>query len=271
MVSIIMPAYNCAEFIADSIASVTSQTYKKWELIIVDDCSSDNTLKICSAYAMEDDRIKVHHLPQNAGPAKARNFAIDLARGQYIAFLDSDDLWAPEKLEIQIFAMENNNVALCFSSYKHVDENGAMLATVTAPKSTTYRRMLLGSHIGCLTVVYNTKVIGKKYFIENTDLVLGSFYKLFLNTLGHEDYILWLSILKECEQNNLGINSTLGIPQILASYRLRKNSFSAHKIKVALYQWIIYRKCENLNLFSSAYYFINYVARGIKKHRTNQQ
>lgn len=267
MVSVVMPSYNCQDFISKSIESVLAQTYQNWELIIVDDCSFDNSSEIAREYASLDSRIRLILMDHNGGPAAARNKATDESRGQYIAFLDSDDLWMPSKLKTQIEAMEKCNALFCYTSYIPFRPDGSNAGIVEAPESIGYKRMLRGSVIGCLTVVYDVTVIGKRYFTEGRNEISGSVYAALIDRLGHEDYVLWLRILNECDAGHYKKWCVLGINEPLAFYRLRDNSFSATKKKAALYQWIIYRRCENIGYLRSVFYFISYMIRGVLKRK----
>lgn len=266
LVSIVMPAFNSRDFLVEAIDSVLAQTYRNWELIIVDDCSTDGTVDIALQFANQDNRIRFFSMHHNSGPAIARNKAIDEARGQYIAFLDSDDIWLPTKLEVQIRLMQQRKALFCFSSYIPVRVDGYLLPAVNVPDTVSYRQMLRGSVIGCLTVVYDASVIGKRHFSEGRNEVIGTIYSLLIEKIGHEDYILWLNILKDCDAGLYPGWMVLGVTESLAFYRLRNNSFSASKKKVALYQWIIYRRCEQIGLVRSLFYFVCYVIKGIMKH-----
>ena len=267
LVSIVMPSFNCQGFLHESIISVIEQTYCNWELIIVDDCSTDGSASIAQEYAAKDGRIRLFLMEKNAGPAAVRNKATHESHGQYIAFLDSDDLWVPQKLETQIKMMQERKALFSFSSYSPFRADGTPVSLVRAPETISYKKMLQGSVIGCLTVMYDTSVIGKRYFSEGREEIAGTLYARLIEKLGHEDYILWLNILKDWEAGLYPGWSVLGINEPLAFYRLHENSFSASKKKVALYQWVIYRRCENIGLVKSIYYFANYMVRGILKHK----
>ena len=245
LVSIITPSYNSSKYIAHTIDSVLAQTYKKWELIIIDDNSVDDSKKIIAHYVKFDSRIRLIELRENQGPAIARNIGIEEARGPYIAFLDSDDIWLPKKLELQINFMETHNISLCFSSYFIMDEQGRTIDTFIIPNNRVcYYQLLKTNFIGNLTAIYNAGRIGK----------------VLMENIKHEDYHFWLKILKR-------IKYAYGLKPPLAKYRLRKHSTSANKIKAAFWQWNIYRNVERLSLFDSLYYFGNYIYWGIKKHR----
>ena len=245
LVSIITPSYKSERFISQTIESVLAQTYKNWEMIIVDDVSPDNSNEIIEEYSKKDSRIKLIKLEKNSGPAVARNRAIEEAKGRYIAFLDADDLWHPEKLEKQIAFMSKNDLAFTYSSYNLMDEEGNSLGSFKTKEKITYSEMLKTCSVGCLTAIYDTKKLGKVYMP---------------NILKRQDYGLWLKILKE-------INTTKGIVEPLGTYRILKNSVSSNKINAAKYQWKIYREVEKLSLVKSAYYFVQYAYYGFKKYK----
>jgi glycosyltransferase len=244
-VTIIMPSYNSENFIIESIESVLAQTYSNWELIIVDDCSPDDSNKIIAKYIDSDSRIKLIKLQKNSGPAIARNMAIETANGRYIAFLDSDDVWLPNKLEKQIKFMQDNDLAFTYSSYKLVGEDNEGLGLFITKDKISYFDMLKTCSVGCLTAIYDTEKIGKQYM----PLILK-----------RQDYGLWLKILKL-------IGETRGILEPLATYRIRKNSVSSNKVKAAKYQWKIYREIEKLSFLKSLYYFAFYAYNGIIKYK----
>jgi glycosyltransferase involved in cell wall biosynthesis len=247
MVSIITPAYNSEQFISQTIESVLCQTYTNWEMIIVDDRSTDNSVQIVEKYIQNDSRIKLIKLEKNSGPAIARNKAIEEAKGRYIAFLDADDHWLPEKLDRQIIFMHKNSLSFTYSSYHLIDENSQIFGTFTTKEYITYKSMLKTCSVGCLTAIYDTQVLGKRYMP---------------NIAKRQDYGLWLQILKD-------INSTKGIIEPLATYRVLRNSVSSNKLTAAIYQWKIYRDVENLNLLKSIYYFVHYAIYGIVKYKRN--
>lgn len=246
LVSIITPAYNAAEYIAETIESVLAQTYPKWEMLIVNDCSKDNTAEIVQSYASKDNRIKLINLKQNSGAAVARNTAIQNAKGRYIAFLDSDDLWKKEKLQKQLSFMQQSGYAFTFTAYEHfkgVKENIQNLVKV--PESLNYKQALKGNQIGCLTVMLDRMQILSIEFSKQK----------------HEDYILWLDILK------LGITS-YGLNKSLALYRIgNSKSISNNKLKSAIWTWKVYKNIQTLSILKSCYYMFFYIMNGIIKHR----
>lgn len=235
LVSIIMPAYNASKYIDGAVNSAIGQSYHNWELLIVDDASADNTVAIVQELASKDSRIILLRQPQNQGVAKARNLALSNARGKYIAFLDSDDLWMLDKLEKQIRFMEEENVLICCSNYLRIDENGNVIGSVQPPSKFTYSALLKSNFIGNLTGIYNAEVLGKQYFSE----------------FKHEDYVAWLSLIKKA-------GSARCIAHTLASYRVYSNSISANKIKTISWQWRIYRAAESLGLVQSCWLMICY-------------
>ncbi|NNN45451.1 MULTISPECIES: glycosyltransferase family 2 protein [unclassified Vibrio] len=248
MVSIITPSYNCANYIFETISSVLSQTYSEWEMIIVDDCSTDNSVSVIKSHIEKDSRIKLIQLNENSGAAIARNTAIEAAQGRYIAFLDSDDLWEPEKLATQISFMQKNDIAFSFSAYHKVDEQGVNIGKVDVPEKVTYQKLLKCCVIGCLTAIYDTQKLGKVYM----PLIRK-----------RQDFGLWLRILKKCD-------SAYGLNIPLAKYRIRKDSISSNKLKAAQYNWKLYREVEKLSLFKSVYYFSHYAINGVLRSRSKK-
>ena len=232
-VSIIMPNYNAAAFIAASIESVLAQSYPYWELIIVDDASTDNSIASIEKFITKDIRIKLIKLSKNSGTAVARNKALDIAKGTFIAFLDSDDRWHPEKLTIQVRFMQQHHCALSFTSYFVVNEYGDQIKVLKAKQQVSYDDLLKNNFLGCLTVMYSVPHLGKVYFP-----LLKK----------RQDWALWLKITKK----NI---IARGIEQPLAYYTQRKSSLSSNKLKLLAYNWKVYRTLEKLNLIQSAFYF----------------
>lgn len=244
-VSIITPSYNCENYISETIESVLLQSYQNWEMLIVDDCSTDASRSRILEFTEKDNRVKLIRLSENSGAAVARNKAIKIATGRYIAFLDSDDRWKPEKLEKQIAFMQKTGVALSYTAYDVVDEGGNKTTEFIPPGSLTYHDLLKTCSIGCLTAVYDAHQLGKVY--------MPLFRK-------RQDYGLWLKILKFTPEAQ-------GLNESLAEYRLRGTSVSANKTDAAKYQWRVYREIEQLNIFQSAYFFVHYVVSGLRKYK----
>lgn len=261
LVSIVMPAYRAERHIASSIQSVVEQSHLDWELIVVDDCSPDATTDVVNEWSERDPRIRLIRMPKNSGPAGARNAGINEARGRYLAFLDSDDVWLPRKLEVQIAAMEVQNAAFSCTSYE-VFKGHETIRTVHVPNLISYRRMLRGSVIGCLTVMYDTHLIGKRYFPNLDALIMCTSYASRLGHVRHEDYALWLDILSTRSRQGIPV-VCIGIPAVLARYNDGGGSFSSDKSSAALSQWIIYRRHIKLGLVSAAYNFVCYSFAGV--------
>ena len=218
-----MPSYNTAKFISESINSVLAQTYKDWELIIVDDCSTDNTDEVVASF--NDERIRYLKNEKNSGAAVSRNKAISEASGRWIAFLDSDDLWEPEKLEKQITFMEKGGYGFSYTGYQEIAENGEQTGvTVRGPKKITKTGMYNYCWPGCLTVMYDAKKVG---LIQIADIKKNN------------DYAMWLKVSRK--QNCYLLDETL------ASYRKRSGSISRHGY-VALIKWHykLYKEAEGM-------------------------
>ena len=244
LVSIITPCYNSARFINECISSVLEQTYTNWELIIVDDASNDNSRELISNIAERDNRIKYVFLTKNIGVAGARNIALEMSAGRYIAFLDSDDVWKEEKLTTQIDFMQLHNISFSFSSYQPMSENGMeFFREIKVPSKVDYNFYLKNTIIGCLTVVLDKDK-------------LSDFKMPKLRT--SQDMALWLSIMK-------GGVVAYGIEKSLAFYRIVGNSNTSNKFKVIQGVWRIYRVEEGLGLVMSIWCFVNYAFNAIKK------
>lgn len=233
LVSVIMPTYNCGRFIAETIASIQAQTYENWEIEIVDDCSTDDTKTVVAALMEKDPRIHYHCLEVNSGAAVARTESMRLARGEYIAFCDSDDLWMPDKLERQIAFMNENGYAFSCTAYEQIDEESNSLdRVIKTVKKTDYNRLLLDCPVGNSTVMYNVGVMGK-FEVPNIRK--------------RNDDALWLTMLKKEKY-------IWGMPDVLMRYRIRKNSISSNKLAVIKYHWILYREIEHLSVLRSAFH-----------------
>ncbi|HCG7972801.1 TPA: glycosyltransferase family 2 protein [Vibrio parahaemolyticus] len=247
LVSVIMPTYNSAGTVVESIQSVLSQTYKNWELIIVDDRSTDNTWQVIQTYADKYGNIRIYQNKENRGAGASRNFAIKKARGRFIAFLDSDDLWTEDKLAEQIPFMLENNYPLTYTHYSRFNSEEE-LSVVTAPEYTTYKKLMYSNVIGCLTAVYDTQALGKRYM----PLIRK-----------RQDMGLWLDILKDTPK-------AYCLPKPLAKYRM-DSGMTANKFSVLSYQWKFYRDVVGLSLPRSLFTFSVYAVKGTMKHRTKRK
>lgn len=235
LVSIIMPSYNTARFIKDSIDSVLNQTYRNWELIIIDDCSTDESISIIKN--INDKRIILLENQENSGAAVSRNYGLRKANGKYIAFLDSDDLWLPEKLENQIRFMESNNYVFTYTCYEQISEENRELGIYcSGPKIITRKKMFRFCYPGCLTVVYDRTAVG--------DLQIADIKK-------NNDYAMWLSI---CKNHNCYL-----LNENLAKYRKgRTGSISSHGF-LTLIKWHykLFKEVEKENWVVAIYHTLN--------------
>lgn len=234
MVSVIVPVYKCERFISETIESVKKQTYCNWELLMVDDCSPDNSAQIIKEYAKECPHIRYIKLPQNSGAAVARNTGLSNARGRYIAYLDADDLWLPEKLERQLTFMQKNDVSFTCCDYEKIREDGTSLNKIVhMPKTISYEQLLRNTIIQTVGVVIDRQAVGDK-LLEMPNVRRG------------QDSATWLQMLKNgvvfCGQN-----------EVLAKYRVVTNSLSANKFQAMKRTWNIYRDIEHLSIPKSVW------------------
>lgn len=244
LISIITPLYNSEKYIRETIESVLNQTYKNWEMLIVDDCSKDNGVKIVNEYVLKDKRIKLFKNEKNEGVSFTRNRAIDLSQGKYIAFLDSDDLWKKEKLKKQILFMEKNNIDLSYTGYEKINMDGSLRGEIKVPEKLDYKELLKNCLINCISGVYRKEKFEVFRFRKTKA----------------EDYIFWLEIFKQ-------IDYAYGIQESLAYYRVSNNSRSSNKLDIVKFHWKIYREYEKLNFLKAVYYYLIYIKRGIKRYR----
>lgn len=246
LVSIIMPAYNAASYIEKAIASVQAQTYTDWELIVVDDCSTDATAEIAGVFARQDERIRLIRNERNRGVAAARNAGLAASSGCYVAFLDSDDSWYPKKLETQISYLQQTGADLCYTSYCIVDTAGNRIrGDYIVPDRTDYESLLKENVILCSSVVLSGEIARAHAF--------------YLDCY-HEDYLFWLTLLKDGVQ-------AVGCRQILADWCYRKHSRSYNKLHALRKRWCIYRQTQNLSFIQSLRYLMHYSRRGLQKYR----
>lgn len=244
LISIVTPAFNAASFIGSAIESVQNQSYSNWEMLIVDDGSSDDTAGVVLHYSSQDARIKLIS-QKNAGPAMARQAALDAAQGSFIAFLDSDDYWLPEKLSLQLDFMTRHDVAFTYTSFRRIDSTGHSVGhLVRIPSSLTYKQLLGNTAIATSTVLLNRTKIGA-FSMTRT------FY---------DDFVLWLGILK------LG-HTALGLDKDLMRYRVVSQSVSRNKLRSMRMVWKTYRQIENLGLSASAVSFVSYAFNAWRKYK----
>ncbi|WP_125718533.1 glycosyltransferase family 2 protein [Flavobacterium ustbae] len=226
LVSILTPTYNTEKFIKSTIESAQNQTYTNWEMILVDDASTDNTVAIIEKFVQKDSRIKLFKLPENRGNGFARNAALEKATGKYIAYLDADDLWFSEKLEKQIQFLKTNNLHFTFSFYDSVNEEGNDLnRRVESPNPLTYKQLFFCNYVGNLTAIYDVDYFGK--------IILETSQK-------RQDWRIWLTILKQ-------IKVAMPVPESLAFYRIRKDSISSSKFKLIKHNFGVYREFHGYN------------------------
>lgn len=245
LVSIIMPAYNAADTIKQSINSVLNQTYPNWELIIIDDGSKDETIQIIEHFKVNNQRIKFYRNDNNLGVSETRNKGIDKASGNLIAFLDSDDMWVNEKLEKQIKEMKNLNSDFSFTSATFMDEENRMLeGDFIVPNITDYRKLKRHNVISCSSVMINKKFF-KEHKMERDDI--------------HEDYVLWLKILKQG-------NVAHGIKKPLLVYRISTTSKSGNKLKSIFMTYNVFRFI-GINPIFSTYFTIRHSIGAFLKYR----
>lgn len=246
VVSIIMPMHNSSKFVGEAISSVIGQTYDKWELLVVDDLSNDDSVEIVKDYIKKDNRIHLLFNPRHLGmPSAPRSFGVQHATGRYIAFLDSDDCWLPHKLEEQIDLFSDSSVAIVYSNYEKISEDGKRTGrVVTTPPQIDYAHMLYGNIIGNLTGIYDRSKVGTVPIPD----------------VHHEDYAMWLSILKK---GFIGKNTNA----THALYRVMSSSVSSNKLNLLSWQWNIYRKTETLSLIKSAYCYLHYAINAYRKRK----
>ena len=248
-ISIVTPVHNSEKYISETIISVKNQTYQNWELILIDDCSADNSLNIIKKSATEDSRIKILRNKENSGPAITRNKGIKVAKGDFITFIDGDDIWLPNFLEISLKTCQDNNYEFVFASYKRLDESlKPYISDFLVPNKVNYNDILKACPIPCLTAFIDIRRIGK-------------FYMPIMDK--RQDWGFWLAVLKH-------VDYAYGIPEPLAIYRMRKNSVSRNKWKLIPYVWQIYREVEKLSLLKSSYYFTHWAFNGFKKYYVNR-
>lgn len=246
LISIIVPVYNAERFIEQTINTVLRQTYKKWELILVDDKSTDNSIKIINKYIQENNNIKLIQNENNSGAAVSRNKGIDAAKGEYIAFLDADDLWKKDKLEKQLKFMKEKKCAFSFTGYEFANEEGIGNGKrVKVPYAINYKQALKNTTISTITVMLDMKKFSKKDDI-------------YMPNIKSEDTACWWKILKN-------IDKAYGLEEVTAYYRRTQGTLSANKLKAIERIWNLYRKQEKLNIYYSIYNFCWYAFNAVKR------
>ncbi len=244
LVSIVTPTYNSGNFISETIQSILNQSYTNFELIVIDDCSKDNTVEIVKTFSEKDSRVNLIQLELNSGAAVARNIGLENSKGRFIAFCDCDDIWFENKLEYQIRFMLEKSIPISFTSYQLINEKGvSMNKVINAIDKITYLEYLKNTIIGMSTAMIDTSLV-KEFRFEN------------IRT--RQDTMLWITLLKRG-------HVAYGIKEVLVKYTVRSNSISANKFKAASKVWDLYYNMEKMGLFKSSYYFIFYVLNAIKK------
>lgn len=235
LVSVIIPNYNSEKFIVETIESVLSQTYQNWELLVVDDCSTDSSVALIEGYTQRDNRIRLLRNENNKGAAYARNVGLQQAQGKWIAFLDSDDLWMPEKLERQVAFMKEKGYAFTYTDYTRIDEGSQSRdELIVGPNVISKRKMFRYNYLGCLTVMYDREYMG----LLQVDERIAN---------GRNDYALWLKASRKATCYRLA--------QPLSQYRVRENSLSHGSFKKLLkYQYQLFRISEGMNPFQTVYH-----------------
>ncbi len=245
LVSIIIPVYNAENFLKKTIDSIKLQTYDNWEAIFIDDCSTDDSILIISKEQENESRIKLIKNSSNCGPACTRNKGIELAKGEFICFLDSDDFWPKEKIYKQLSYMMEKNIAFSFTGYEFADKNGIPTGKIVhVPHKISYKEALKNTTISTPTVMLNMNILSKD--------------DIFMPNVKSEDTACWWKILKK-------IDYAYGIDEILFFYRRTSTSLSANKFVALKRTWNLYREVEKLNLFYSINCFCKYVFNAIKR------
>lgn len=246
LVSIIMPAYNAQDYIGEAIRSVQDQTVTDWQLFVIDDGSKDGTCRIVAELAQMDSRIHLLPNEKNMGTARTRNRGLELCRSRYVAFLDSDDIWYPQKLERQLAAAEEKKADVVFTSYAIIDNAGKNRCNDFIVQETVdLKGMLRRNELGCSTVLLSERVARQYRFLEE-------FY--------HEDYALWLKMLRDGAV-------FAGVTEVLVGYRYHSNSRASNKLNSARSRWRIYRELLGMSVFTSGWYLMQYGFNGVWKYR----
>lgn len=245
LVSIVTPAFNAAAYVQATIASVQKQSHGNWEMLIVDDCSSDNTVEIVERAAALDPRVRLIRQRKNGGPASARNSALDAAKGRWIAFLDSDDLWLPDKLESQLSFQRSRSAKVTFTAFRRITADGLQTGhLINIPERVGYRQLLGNTVIATSTVVVDRELSGE----------------FRMKAMYYDDFGCWLDLLRNGDV-------ALGLQRDLMRYRVMGQSVSRNKKNSARQVWHTYRTVERLGLLQASWYFVNYAVNGYLKYR----
>ena len=245
LISIIVPVYNAEKYIEETIDCVLAQTYTDWELLLVEDCSSDNTVAAIQQYMerKNDTRVRLIRQPVNMGAARARNRGLQEANGRYVSYLDADDLWIPEKLEKELAFMKEKNASFVFTGYEFADESGRGLGKVVhVPETLTYRQALSNTTIFTTTVMFDTEKLSKE--------------QLEMPVIKSEDTALWFKVLRS------GVVA-YGLDENLVKYRRAGKTLSSNKLEAIRRIWNLYRKAEGLNVFASIWHFCFWAMRAV--------
>mgnify|MGYP003307884766 CR=1 FL=1 len=246
LVSVIMPAYNAEQFIAEAISSVIAQSVSDWELIVVDDNSQDGTCQIVTEMMGKDSRIQLIVNEENVGAARTRNRGLEMCRGRYVALLDSDDYWYPQFLEKLVYCANKTNADICYCSYSLIDESGNPVCNdFIVPEQTDFQQSMIRSVISCSTVLLTKQIAQNHRFPVD---------------VYHEDIALWFTLLRDGAVAR-------GVPEVLAAYRQRENSRAANKLTSACRRWVIYRKHLKLPFAQSIKLMIQYAYYGVIKYK----
>lgn len=242
-VSVIMPVHNGERFVAQAVESVLAQTHASLELIVIDDASTDASLDLVREYAKRDQRIRITSTGSASGsPAVPRNLGLDLARGNYVALLDSDDIWRSDKLARQLAYMREKKAVLCYTAYCRISEDGQELQQVRVPPSLSYRQLLQNTAIAASSAMFDRNLAGDERFSRR----------------GHEDYAFWLQMVRKH-------GACFGLDEVLLQYRVVGGSVSSGKLKAILWVWQIYRQCENLAFPYALWCLGHYATRALFK------
>ena len=245
LISIIIPVFNASKYLKDTIQTVTNQSYNNWELLFIDDYSTDNSLAIITNAQKKDKRIKIFNNKVNSGAAITRNKGIKEAKGSFIAFLDADDIWVKNKLEKQVSFMQKNKYAFSFTSYEFVDSNSISKGKkVNVPTSINYKQALKNTIIWTTTVMFDMRILTKDC--------------IYMPNIKSEDTACWWKVLKT-------IDFAYGMPEVLSFYRRSGNTLSSNKFDAIKRIWQLYRRLEHLNLLHAGYCFSGYAYNTVRK------